>query len=113
MSKIGRNDPCPCGSGKKYKHCHLGSTLEEDVPTDAGSAQADSMANWKARVPLILGVLGGVAGGFFFYSQGLQPAISVWAGTLLFVGGWVLFNNPPPSNPNSGDPAGLNFGRKD
>ncbi|HRE37988.1 MAG TPA: preprotein translocase subunit SecA [Chitinophagaceae bacterium] len=20
--KIGRNDPCPCGSGKKYKHCH-------------------------------------------------------------------------------------------
>lgn len=19
---IGRNDPCPCGSGKKYKHCH-------------------------------------------------------------------------------------------
>ncbi len=21
--KVGRNDPCPCGSGKKYKHCHL------------------------------------------------------------------------------------------
>jgi hypothetical protein len=21
--KPGRNDPCPCGSGKKYKHCHL------------------------------------------------------------------------------------------
>jgi preprotein translocase subunit SecA len=20
--KIGRNAPCPCGSGKKYKHCH-------------------------------------------------------------------------------------------
>lgn len=20
--KVGRNDPCPCGSGKKYKHCH-------------------------------------------------------------------------------------------
>ncbi len=19
---VGRNDPCPCGSGKKYKHCH-------------------------------------------------------------------------------------------
>ena len=19
--KVGRNDPCPCGSGKKYKHC--------------------------------------------------------------------------------------------
>ena len=23
MMKIGRNDPCPCGSGKKYKHCCL------------------------------------------------------------------------------------------
>ncbi len=23
--KVGRNDPCPCGSGKKYKHCHMRS----------------------------------------------------------------------------------------
>ncbi|MBE7525610.1 preprotein translocase subunit SecA [candidate division WWE3 bacterium] len=22
LSKVGRNDPCPCGSGKKYKKCH-------------------------------------------------------------------------------------------
>jgi uncharacterized protein YchJ len=22
LSKVGRNSPCPCGSGKKYKHCH-------------------------------------------------------------------------------------------
>lgn len=21
--KVGRNEPCPCGSGKKFKHCHL------------------------------------------------------------------------------------------
>lgn len=27
--KIGRNDPCPCGSGKKYKKCCLG---KEDNP---------------------------------------------------------------------------------
>jgi len=19
---VGRNEPCPCGSGKKFKHCH-------------------------------------------------------------------------------------------
>jgi len=24
MPKVGRNDPCPCGSGKKYKQCHGG-----------------------------------------------------------------------------------------
>ena len=23
MAKIGRNDPCHCGSGKKYKNCHM------------------------------------------------------------------------------------------
>ena len=26
--KIGRNEPCPCGSGKKFKHCHLGREEE-------------------------------------------------------------------------------------
>jgi len=26
MAKTGRNEPCPCGSGKKYKHCHETST---------------------------------------------------------------------------------------
>jgi preprotein translocase subunit SecA len=31
--KIGRNDPCPCGSGQKFKKCH-GAALEDD--TDAG-----------------------------------------------------------------------------
>jgi len=29
MEKIGRNDPCPCGSGKKFKKCHMGS--EDDI----------------------------------------------------------------------------------
>jgi preprotein translocase subunit SecA len=25
--KIGRNDPCPCGSGKKYKKCCMGKLI--------------------------------------------------------------------------------------
>jgi uncharacterized protein YecA (UPF0149 family) len=28
-SKPGRNDPCPCGSGKKYKKCHGGPDAEQ------------------------------------------------------------------------------------
>lgn len=28
MTKIGRNDPCPCGSGKKYKSCCLNGKME-------------------------------------------------------------------------------------
>jgi len=30
MSKPGRNDPCPCGSGKKYKKCCLAETFVQD-----------------------------------------------------------------------------------
>jgi preprotein translocase subunit SecA len=22
LPRVGRNEPCPCGSGKKFKHCH-------------------------------------------------------------------------------------------
>ena len=31
--KIGRNDPCPCGSGKKYKHCCLNRTPDMSLQT--------------------------------------------------------------------------------
>ncbi|RLA43860.1 MAG: hypothetical protein DRR42_21180, partial [Gammaproteobacteria bacterium] len=34
--KTGRNDPCPCGSGKKYKHCCLGTPGDRE---SRGSAQ--------------------------------------------------------------------------
>ncbi|MET0385307.1 MAG: SEC-C metal-binding domain-containing protein, partial [Polyangiales bacterium] len=29
--KVGRNDPCWCGSGKKYKHCHMRSDAATSV----------------------------------------------------------------------------------
>lgn len=29
--KVSRNDPCPCGSGKKYKHCCYGKGVEDDL----------------------------------------------------------------------------------
>jgi uncharacterized protein YecA (UPF0149 family) len=30
MEKIGRNDPCPCGSGKKFKKCCLGQNQNKE-----------------------------------------------------------------------------------
>jgi len=37
--KVGRNDPCPCGSGKKYKKCGLQNTLEHQrLMSQGGSA---------------------------------------------------------------------------
>ena len=35
MSKTGRNDPCPCGSGKKYKFCHGAVALQVAQPAPA------------------------------------------------------------------------------
>lgn len=35
MSKVGRNEPCPCGSGKKYKHCHWKQEQGKGTPNPA------------------------------------------------------------------------------
>ncbi len=32
---VGRNDPCPCGSGKKYKHCHGRAVRNQPDPEEA------------------------------------------------------------------------------
>lgn len=32
MQQPGRNDPCPCGSGRKYKRCHLAKAAERHAP---------------------------------------------------------------------------------
>jgi hypothetical protein len=34
-TKIGRNEPCPCGSGLKFKRCHLGKTLTPPISAQA------------------------------------------------------------------------------
>ena len=31
QAKIGRNEACPCGSGKKYKHCCGGGSINADI----------------------------------------------------------------------------------
>ncbi|MCX7056005.1 MAG: SEC-C metal-binding domain-containing protein, partial [Proteobacteria bacterium] len=37
LPKVGRNEPCPCGSGKKYKQCHGQLAADEpQFPTDIG-----------------------------------------------------------------------------
>jgi hypothetical protein len=40
--KTGRNDPCPCGSGKKYKHCcYAKDTMKHDEPVIAAPESSD------------------------------------------------------------------------
>src|SRR4029078_10350137 len=38
--KIGRNDPCPCGSGKKYKQCHGAGSPPASPPPSGGQPPA-------------------------------------------------------------------------
>ena len=47
VPRVGRNDPCPCGSGKKYKHCH--------------EAKANAMTTWQ-RIGIGLLVAAAVGG---------------------------------------------------
>lgn len=56
MSKVGRNDPCPCGNGKKYKKCCLEGDLEKARSPSMGGMDVqilgpeewDAMDEWEA-----------------------------------------------------------------
>ena len=41
-AKVGRNDPCPCGSGKKYKKCCGGAAVKLNVL----EGKSHLVANW-------------------------------------------------------------------
>lgn len=45
MSKPGRNDPCYCGSGKKYKKCHMA----EDKAAEQERKEAAEAGEWLRR----------------------------------------------------------------
>lgn len=50
MAKIGRNDPCPCGSGKKHKNCCL---TAEQAPPSLLSRLPDVIKDERARAEVI------------------------------------------------------------
>ncbi|MFL4595874.1 SEC-C metal-binding domain-containing protein [Stenotrophomonas maltophilia] len=47
-TKPGRNELCPCGSGKKFKHCHGGTNgnYEEMISRGAEEAKRKAEINW-------------------------------------------------------------------
>lgn len=54
FKKIGRNDPCPCGSGKKYKHCCMRADEAKAFSAEASRAslQSSSLEAPKIRAYL-------------------------------------------------------------
>jgi|GEM_PF-4466589 len=107
MAKIGRNDDCPCGSGKKYKNCHLGQVMEtapDGQVTAVGPARVDRS---KAMIPgLVLTLVLGALGAWLRGGEGLLvgAAIGVIGGV-----GWLLMQNPPPPTDNN-QGSSINFG---
>ena len=48
LSAAGRNDPCPCGSGKKYKKCHLAADEQATIaPPEAPDAKELLTNGWR------------------------------------------------------------------
>lgn len=52
MNKLGRNDPCWCGSGKKYKKCHLGKADDRDF--SASTAPVENNNTFDIAVPSVI-----------------------------------------------------------
>ena len=70
-AKTGRNEPCPCGSGKKYKQCCEGKTAERTTV----------LTTWIAVVVgiLVLLVAAGTIASFFRDDRGNESPGRVWS----------------------------------
>ena len=50
LPKVGRNDPCPCGSGKKYKQCHMRQDMgQTNAPAGAGAVPAGAATKQRRK----------------------------------------------------------------
>ena len=93
---VGRNDPCPCGSGKKHKHCCLKSGGPEKTRRQRqGLLAVGSVIALTVIAVLTLSNEAGV----------LVAAVGFGA-----IGLWLWLTAPPPRG-GGGDPGAINFGR--
>ena len=100
-----RNDPCPCGSGKKYKNCHIGVPLETDGNTVRVQTPTWKLFTVGAVVLVIVAVV------LWLLDLSRIAQITVGMGLLALIM-WAAFRRPPPSQGKTkGDAAGINFGR--
>jgi hypothetical protein len=116
MSSPSRNEPCHCGSGRKYKQCHLAED-RANGPSSQQTALDVAIAEQNAREAIetrplkiglvVSGLVASVAVGFFKDLSGGLIVAAAWA---LASSAYLSFRSPPPPNENPGDPAGLNFG---
>jgi hypothetical protein len=88
MSKIGRNQPCPCGSGKKYKRCH-GSFAAEPAAT-FDQAQMQHILEQHRASERIRETQQGRGRPIVAFKQGEQQIVAV-GNTVYFSDKWKTF----------------------
>ena len=59
MSKVGRNDPCPCGSGKKYKKCHGDKAMVMKADENTEKVKAINQNGLNAILYRLIDAVGG------------------------------------------------------
>jgi len=100
VAEIQRNAPCPCGSGKKYKSCHLGREQE---------LASKSYIRAIGLTLAFLGVL--VLAALVYSSKGASAGFAVGAGGLMLVGIAAVLWKPPPPGAKGDDASAINFGK--
>ena len=97
VAEVSRNDPCPCGSGEKYKRCCLGKT---ETPTQGRDMKLPAIL---AAVAVASSIGVGMAGE-------PETGLAVGGALLLAIGAWAVFRDPPPPRKGGDHPAAINFG---
>lgn len=96
MSKVGRNAPCPCGSGKKHKNCCMRARAE---------------AKRDLSVPLGIVALGVVGGIGTAVATEFKFGVLAAAASVLVAIAVTAFRDPPEAKDDEGKGASINFGR--
>jgi hypothetical protein len=99
MAAVARNEPCPCGSGKKYKHC----CLQKEVHR-AGFDKNVGILMAAAALVVSIAVV--------FIRDSTQDGVLAGLSAGLIVGLYFTVFKPPPGRGGKGDAAGISFGRK-
>ncbi len=96
-SKVARNAPCPCGSGKKHKQCCLG----KEPPA--------ARRRFWVGVGLAL-IVTGVAVGMAYYYSSMKNAFFTGLGGVILIMGFSILRKAPAPTGRSGS-SRIDFGK--
>lgn len=119
MKKLKRNDPCHCGSGKKYKNCHLQADLETERLARRSNMSVEEVEAGNVTpvaAEIDFGKLGMMIGAFFVlgvilgFALNVNWGIGVGGGGIAVSCAWFFLREPPPPRTDKRNPGSIDFG---